>query len=158
MNFLRFFFNEATLWPIPEKQYVHFETWFLTFLRQNSFFGCYVCLIKRLHLKLIGVKTIFCLYWRWKNIFQFPLFLCKSKETEKNVLNFCTFYTWPCKNCLSVEKSEHKRGLCTTESIKNQALSCSESKLFCFKYRLMSFKEEPRKEKLSLPLIFFGEK
>ena len=28
---------------------------------------------------------------------------------------------------------------------------------FGVKYRLMSFKEEPQKEKLSLPFIFFGK-
>ena len=39
---------------------------------------------------------------------------------------------------------------------KESTPSCGESKLFlCFKYRLMSFKEEPQKEKLSLPLFFF---
>ena len=30
--------------------------------------------------------------------------------------------------------------------------------LFCFIYRLMSFKEKPQKEKLSLPFIFLEEK
>ncbi len=44
----------------------------------------------------------------------------------------------------------YKRGLWTSESIKNQAPSCRESKLFWFRYRLMSFKVEPQKEKLSL--------
>ena len=50
------------------------------------------------------------------------------------------------------------RGLCSTnESIKNQAPSCSESKLFFLRYRLMSFKEEPQKEKLPLPFIFLNK-
>ncbi len=48
----------------------------------------------------------------------------------------------------------NKRGLCTSESMKNQAPSCGESRFFCFKYRQMSFKEELRRKKLSSPLIF----
>ncbi len=54
------------------------------------------------------------------------------------------------------KKKTIQRGLCTRESISSLAPSCGESKLFfCFEYRLMSFKGEPRKEKLTSPFIFW---